>query len=134
MKSTTNDRVSFTNNIEDFKDMKVDLTLFGFILCKFLLLVPSFCDAGEEIKINAVNYEKNIIVSISGNEKSLYNRFGESCLISTVSRVESISVDTNSTLKLCYDILAFYGGNLWSESSEQEGLKLYFSMPVNKNR
>ncbi len=134
LKSTIRGRVSFTNNIEDVKAMKVDLALFGFVLCKFLLLVPGFCEDGEEIKITAVNCGKNIIISISGDETALYNRIGESCLINTVSRAESISLDTNHTLKICYDILSFYGGNLWSESSEREGLKLYFSMPANKNR
>ena len=36
-------------------------------------------------------------------------------------------------LEMCYTILSFYDGNLWSDSSSDTGIKLFFSLPKIKN-
>lgn len=130
IKYATKERLNVKNNIRDIKDMNLDLVLFGFILCKLLLLIERCCDGGDEIEINIATKNNHIVISITDNGMMLFKKLGQ---IFLNYKVEATNTKANNMLNSCYDILSFYGGNLWSESSEQSGLKLCFSMPVKKN-
>lgn len=122
--------LNIRNSIIDFKGINIDLVLFGFILCKLLLLIERCCDGGDEIEINIATKNNHIVISITDNGMMLFKKLGQ---IFLNYKVEATNTKANNMLNSCYDILSFYGGNLWSESSEQSGLKLCFSMPVKKN-
>lgn len=121
--------LNIRNSIIDFKGINIDLVLFGFILCKLLLLIVECCDGDDEIEISAAKKENRIVISITASGATLFKKLGQICLNYSV---ETADTKANTTLNSCYEILSINGGNLWSESSELEGLKLYFSMPANK--
>ena len=130
IKYAKNEGLNIKNSINDIRGMNIDLVLFGFILCKLLLLIEGCSDGDDEIEINAAKKKNYIVISIIDSGKILFKKLGQICLN---HKVGTSNIKADTTLNSCYDILSFFGGNFWSESSEQEGLKLYFSMPANKN-
>lgn len=132
IKSISNKNVIVKNNVQDLKGVKADLALFGFALSKLLSFIMKFCTTDEVLEIGSVNYNNEVIISLSTNKRTPFNNLGKICLNNNLNE-ELIQPDKDQTLTVCYDVLSFYGGNLWSESSDCSGLKIYFSMQANKN-
>lgn len=115
------------NKVLDYHEHKVNLTLFGFILCKLLSLLLGLCNKAE-LHISSELRNPEIVICIE--ERTFKKKVAtmDGCL----PHLKGNIVDDNATLHLCYEILRFYGGNLWLKNAEIEGLKVYFSIPVLK--
>lgn len=105
-----------------------DSNLFGFVLSKLLQFVLK-CFMVSELEVSCFNVKNEITITLSAKKKTVFN--GLNRIYNNKSSELALS-ETDITLMLCYDILSFYGGNLWSQGSAQMGLKICFSMPVKK--
>ena len=126
IRANTYQNAVLNNKVLDYKDHKVNLTLFGFILCKLLSLQLGFCK-NAELHISSELLNSEIVICI---EDRTFKR-DVNFIDGRYQLGRNIS-DDNPTLHLCYEILRFNGGNLWAKTAEIEGLKVYFSIPVLK--
>lgn len=117
------------SNIEDLRRAKINLSLFGLMLYELLTIVLEF-SLSENLLLHSSHKQDEVIICISGIKPSTYQSMAEGLSAGQGPNPQSQVADR---FRLCYDILHFYGGNLWSESCEKSGGKLYFSIPVIKN-
>ncbi|MEJ6980978.1 hypothetical protein WG906_10980 [Pedobacter sp. P351] len=122
--------VNVKNKVSNLS-FKIDLNLFGFILSKLLFFVVKYFRAVKGIEISCFILENEIITCLSAGKETGLKGINNICLSNSRSNDLALS-ESEITLMLCYDILSFFGGNLWSQSSEQLGLKICFSMPLKK--
>lgn len=120
------------NKVQDCRQTKINVTLYGFILHQILLLILKF-SGSERLEITSSHFHDQVIFEISGINSSTFRKIGDSALRKHIGQNAANQQDADATLTVCYDILTFYGGNLWSECSEIEGGKLYFRIPIDKN-
>ncbi len=121
--------IQIINSLDDIRPVKVNIKLFSCILNKLLILIIKYCFRNEKIIISAVLNENTVIVEISGISSIAYEMLGESCLNNTYCKDQYDALQDGGVLKLTYDILGFYGGNLWSDYRGKDNSKICFSIP-----
>jgi signal transduction histidine kinase len=91
-----------------------------------------FTPAGGQIKIDAIEREKEVVISIADtgvgmSEQTIQKLFRIDSKVSTLGTANEKG--TGLGLVLCKDFVEKNGGKLWVESKEGQGSTFYFSIP-----
>jgi hypothetical protein len=110
--------------------LKINIALYEFVLRRVLCFITNFCRGIEQLNIESSVRDAEVIISISNIKKGTFQLIEQQCLNTSGHAF----AESDAALFSCYEVLAFYGGNIWSESSATTGSKLCFSIFGEKGR
>lgn len=128
--SDTGVALRLQNNLSDIGPYKVRAELLGVVLYHLILIITIY-SRNDTLTLHSQCDGDKLIISITGVEAETFKNLGEELLQKSLDVLERGWL-ANRRLKICYNLLSRYGGNLWSESPGEEGGKVFFCMPVLK--
>lgn len=115
------------NQVENLPE-KINLGPYKFALTRLISWVTESSQLPVELKITSLILPKGVQINVCGSEHHLFN--GISNALNTVSKASAgFNEHQDLDLMLCYSVLSFYGGNLWSEQLSEGLAKVCFTLP-----
>ncbi|KAA8477580.1 histidine kinase/DNA gyrase B/HSP90-like ATPase [Arcticibacter tournemirensis] len=122
-------RLNISNKIPEMPQVKINLSVFEFVLRNLLNNSIKFTPASGHIEIRSRTGRDSITVSVSDSGPGI----SADKLERIFSARKAISSSVNGSgigLILCNDLLNICGGRIWSESTEGKGATFHFSIPA----
>ncbi|GEM_PF-6684532 len=126
---TASKRLNISNKIPEMPQVKINLSVFEFVLRNLLTNSIKFTPASGHIEISSRRGKDRITVSVSDSGPGISADKLESIFCSK----KTITPGKNGSgigLILCNDLLNICRGRIWSESREGKGATFHFSIPA----
>jgi len=132
LRSESYKRLVFINNVRDLSGLTVDTTLYKFVLKGLLEFLIRADNLDRKLEISSSVANGRLIIELAGIDFPVNDSWNEHLNKTAYNSVYS-SKNEDFPLLVCYDILCYFGGNLWSQGKTGCNLSLYFSLPVSES-
>ncbi len=114
--------------------IKMDYALIEQVLANLLHNAVKFSPSGSEIRINVVEDNEQLVVSVTdqgegiakGDEEVIFDKFYRLQSPNNVS-------GTGLGLSICRGIIEAHGGKIWAENLPEGGSQLSFALPIDES-
>jgi PAS domain S-box-containing protein len=131
-----NKGVNITLDIPEHLAIKADVSMLETILRNLVSNAIKFTPSGGDVAVSAIPLENKILFSVKDNGvgispeqvKLLFNNYSNVTTYGTAGEK-----GTGLGLNLCRDFVLKHGGEIWAESTKEEGSTFYFTIPEGRD-